>query len=224
MTVSVYFEEREMDQIKNLVFDLGDVLIQFRWRDFLRNLGVKEEDVERVGAEMFDDPKHLWHEFDLGNLSAQQAAKELGEEYPEDAEVISWFILHGEYMPLPRLRVWEMVHLLKLQGYRIYVLSNYPEELFHKHTQYADFMQDLDGRVISYEVHMGKPELPIYRELLARYQLIPQECLFFDDRKENILGARACGMYGRQVFSQEGLLEDLGKIHQGRVEEVLRTD
>ena len=39
-----------MDQIKNLVFDLGDVLIQFRWRDFLRNLGVKEEDVERVGA------------------------------------------------------------------------------------------------------------------------------------------------------------------------------
>ena len=50
MTVSVYFEEREMDQIKNLVFDLGDVLIQFRWRDFLRNLGVKEEDVERVGA------------------------------------------------------------------------------------------------------------------------------------------------------------------------------
>ena len=173
---------------------------------------------------MFDDPKHLWHEFDLGNLSAQQAAKELGEEYPEDAEVISWFILHGEYMPLPRLRVWEMVHLLKLQGYRIYVLSNYPEELFHKHTQYADFMQDLDGRVISYEVHMGKPELPIYRELLGRYQLIPQECLFFDDRKENILGARACGMYGRQVFSQEGLLEDLEKIHQGRVEEVLRTD
>ena len=54
-----------MDQIKNLVFDLGDVLIQFRWRDFLRNLGVKEEDVERVGAEMCDDPKHLWHEFDL---------------------------------------------------------------------------------------------------------------------------------------------------------------
>lgn len=71
---------------------------------------------------------------------------------------------------------------------------------------------------------MGKPELPIYRELLGRYQLIPEECLFFDDRKENILGARACGMYGRQVFSQEGLLEDLEKIRQGRVEEVLRAD
>ena len=68
-----------MNQIKNLVFDLGDVLLQFRWRDFLRNLGVKEEDVDRVGAEMFDDPQHLWHEFDLGNLSAQQAAEELGK-------------------------------------------------------------------------------------------------------------------------------------------------
>ena len=207
--------------IKNLIFDLGDVLIQYRWRDLLRDFGVKPEDVDRIGAEMFDDPRHLWHEFDLGNKDGQQVAKELGEEYQEDAKVIADFIRHGEFMHVPRLRVWELIHVLKQQGYRIYLLSNYPEELFRKHTQYADFMDDLDGRVVSYEIHESKPEPPIYQELLKRYHLNPEECLFFDDRRENILGAQTCGIHGKQFFSQESLLEDLERIRQGRVEEIL---
>ena len=212
------------NNIRNLVFDLGDVLIQYRWRDFLQALGVKPEDVDRIGAEMFDDPKQLWHGFDLGNKDGQQVAGELGEEYPEDAKVIADFVGHGEYMHLPRIRVWELVHILKQQGYGIYLLSNYPEELFYKHTQYADFMKDLDGRVVSFEIHEGKPEPPIYQELLRRYHLNPAECLFFDDRRENILGAQACGIHGKQVFSQESLLEDLEKIRQGRIEEILQEE
>lgn len=213
-----------MDTIRNLVFDLGDVLIHYRWRDFLQDLGAAPQDVERIGAQMFDDPKKLWHEFDLGNVNGQQVAKELAEEYPEDAAVMAEFIRHGEYMHVPRPDVWHLIHLLKKQGYRIYLLSNYPEELFRKHTEYADFMQDLDGRVVSYEIHEGKPEPPIYRALLTKYRLKPEECLFFDDRPENVNGARACGMHAQVVHSKETLLRDLEKIRQGNIEELLESE
>ena len=52
-------------------------------------------------------------------------------------------------MPVARLALWELVHELKKQGYGVYLLSNYSEELFKKHTEYADFMNDIDGLIVS---------------------------------------------------------------------------
>ena len=205
----------ELNGIKNLVFDLGGVLIHYRWKDMLCDYGLTPEEAERVGAEMFDNPQDLWHEFDLGNFDTEAAVAAYREAFPEDGDAIEWFIRHGEYMHVPRPRVWKLVHELKDAGWPIYLLSNYPEELFLKHTEYADFMQDLDGMVVSYKVRLGKPDPAIFRCLCEKYALTPQECLFFDDREANIEGAAAIGMAGRQVFTQEGLIEDLEKILAG---------
>ena len=193
--------------IKNIIFDVGDVLIEYRWKQMLVDFGCNETDAERIGREMFDDPDRLWSTFDLGVRSDERIIEEFCKKHPEDSDAIRWFISHGEYMHVPRPSVWKRVHELKEKGYGIYLLSNYPESLFKKHTEYADFMKDIDGMMVSYMIHKGKPERDIYEALCDKYRLDRSECVFFDDRQENVSGAIQCGIKAELVTSKEGLLE-----------------
>lgn len=203
-----------MEQIKNIIFDVGDVLLSYRWKYMLMDYGLSEEEAVRIGTEMFDDPEGLWGLLDLGTVPQQEIIEHYCRKYPADEKVIRWFIGHGEYMPVARPAVWELVHKLKMHGYGVYLLSNYSEELFKKHTEYADFMNDIDGLIVSYMVHKAKPDPAIYAALCEKYELNPSECLFFDDRLENVQAAISYGMQAKRVLSKEGLVEDLEKIVQ----------
>ena len=201
-----------MKKPKNIIFDVGDVLLDYRWQQMLMDYGLDEAEAYRVGRELFDDPDGLWHEYDLGVKSQEEIIQEFEQKHPKDAEVIRWFISHGEYMHVARPAIWKLVHQLKEVGYHLYILSNYPELLFKKHTQYADFMDDMEGMVVSYMLHVGKPERVVYQTLCDRYGLNKEECLFFDDRAENVQGAIDFGMRAKRVLSAKGLAADLEEL------------
>ena len=201
-----------MKKPKNIIFDVGDVLLDYRWQQMLMDYGLDESEAYRVGRELFDDPDGLWHEYDLGVKSQEEIIQEFEQKHPKDAEVIRWFISHGEYMHVARPAIWKLVHQLKEAGYHLYILSNYPEILFKKHTQYADFMDDMEGMVVSYMLHVGKPERVVYQTLCDRYGLNKEECLFFDDRAENVQGAIDFGMRAKRVLSAKGLAVDLEEL------------
>lgn len=201
-----------MKKPKNIIFDVGDVLLDYRWQQMLMDYGLDEAEAYRVGRELFDDPDGLWHEYDLGVKSQEEIIQEFEQKHPKDAEVIRWFISHGEYMHVARPAIWKLVHQLKEVGYHLYILSNYPEILFKKHTQYADFMDDMEGMVVSYMLHVGKPERVVYQTLCDRYGLNKEECLFFDDRAENVQGAIDFGMRAKRVLSAKELAADLEEL------------
>ena len=201
-----------MKKPKNIIFDVGDVLLDYRWQQMLMDYGLDEAEAYRVGRELFDDPDGLWHEYDLAVKSQEEIIQEFEQKHPKDAEVIRWFISHGEYMHVARPAIWKLVHQLKEAGYHLYILSNYPELLFKKHTQYADFMDDMEGMVVSYMLHVGKPERIVYQTLCDRYGLNKEECLFFDDRAENVQGAIDFGMRAKRVLSAKGLAVDLEEL------------
>ena len=201
-----------MKKPKNIIFDVGDVLLDYRWQQMLMDYGLDESEAYRVGRELFDDPDGLWHEYDLGVKSQEEIIQEFEQKHPKDAEVIRWFISHGEYMHVARPAIWKLVHQLKEAGYHLYILSNYPEILFKKHTQYADFMDDMEGMVVSYMLHVGKPERVVYQTLCDRYGLNKEECLFFDDRAENVQGAIDFGMRAKRVLSAKELAADLEEL------------
>lgn len=209
--------------IKNLIFDVGGVLLSYRWKDMMMDYGLSESEAVRVCRQMFDDADGLWSQFDLGLMSDEEILAEYCRKYPADAEAIRWFVRHGEYMHKARPAVWKLVHKCKEAGYHIYLLSNYSESLFRKHTQYADFLEDLDGMLVSYMINKIKPDRAIYEAICRKYDLAPAECLFFDDRLENVQAARAYGMSSLQVFSAEGLAADLARGLQEGFSSILRT-
>lgn len=208
----MYIRKGYKDMIKNLIFDVGGVLFDYRWKEMFMDYGLDEDNAIRVGTQMFNDPDRTWDIFDLGIKSDEEIADIFCKKYPGDEDVIRWFIRHGEYMQVPRPKVWKKVNELKQKGYKIYILSNYPESLFKKHTEYADFMDDIDGLMVSYMIHKAKPAEDIYKALCDKYGLDRSESIFFDDRSENVEGAVKFGMKSVKILSEQVLLDELDRF------------
>jgi len=194
----------------NIIFDLGDVLLDYRWKEMLMDYGFSENEAIRLGRQLFDN--ELWSKFDEGIYSEEEIVKAYVELYPQDKDAIEFFIYHSEYMHKPRIKVWRKLEELKKAGYKLYLLSNYPENMFKKHTQYADFMPFLDGVLVSYQVNLLKPDLAIYKALIEKYELNPIRSIFFDDRQKNVEGARAAGLASERVLSEDALIQMLDKF------------
>ncbi len=192
---------------KNIVFDIGNVLIEYRWRDMLRDYGMAEERIEHFAKNVFMDP--LWEEFDLGNMPFEHIISAYIKKYPDWEKDIDWFLHHTELMHVIRHNVGGLLRKLKEAGYNLYLLSNYNRVLLENHTKGAEFKAHVDGGVISYEVHVIKPDPAIYQHLFKKYNLKPEECLFFDDRQVNVDGAKACGMDAVLISSEKQLIGEL---------------
>ncbi len=195
---------------KNLVLDIGNVLMSYRWKDMFMDFGLSEEDALRVGGLCFDDP--LWNEMDRGRILEREVMEIMCSRYPGDAEAFRHFFTHAELMVVERPRVWEMVRNLKDAGFAVYLLSNYSENFFYKQIWATGLLPYVDGAVISYQVHCLKPEKEIYRILFDRYHLDRRESIFFDDRAENVEAARSLGMDSCLVTDEEGLLQWLSEL------------
>ncbi|MBR2258013.1 MAG: HAD family phosphatase [Blautia sp.] len=200
---------------KNIIFDVGNVLIGFRWEDMLmKDHGMSEEAALSFGNMIFSDP--LWKEFDLAVIPYEEVIERYVKNYPDYEADIRWFFSHTELMSVPRPRVWEKVGRLKQAGYAVYLLSNYSRQMLGTHTGGAAFHDYLDGGVISYQVHVIKPDEQIYRKLLEKYGLSARESIFFDDRSDNVEAALALGMGGIVVTDEQQLIKELERLIRQR--------
>ncbi len=203
---------RKGGRMKNIIFDVGSVLIGYRWLDMCLDKGIAEERAKQIGKAFFQSP--LWPDYDAGLVTTKELTEDIVKKVPELEEDIRWFIGNAQLMTVKRPEIWELIRKLKEKGYGIYLLSNYSEELFTIHTKGLPFLEMADGGVISYQIHEIKPNPPIYLHLLEKYGLKAEECLFFDDREENTEAARKLGFGAVTVEngSEELLKAELEKL------------
>ena len=179
--------------IKNIIFDIGMVLVDFRYRDYCRDLGMSEETIEKVAKAMPESDE--WTNLDKGILTQAECISMFKSLHPEISKEIDLFWSNIEEIvhPFPQSAVW--LSDLKSRGYNVYLLTNYPEEMFSLHckTQF-DFLGFVDGMVVSSHYKLVKPDARIYQTLLSKYNLSADECVFLDDRKANTESAEALGI------------------------------
>lgn len=197
--------------IKNIIFDIGGVLLEYRWMDMLcEDHGMDKERACGFGNRMFND--QLWVQMDLGTITLKDAIKQYCDKYPDYADDIKWFLNNAEKMRINRTSIWDKMLLLKNKGYKIYVLSNYSKDLLDIHTGDSYFWKYVDGSVVSYQIHEIKPHKQIYQYLLNKYSLIASESLFFDDREENTAGAVENGLKAITVTSEGQLAKEIDRL------------
>ena len=175
--------------MKNIVFDLGGVLFA---RDKRK---CDPELLEFFGFLRAPQMPRFWEEYDRGTNTLEEVTETLvemtGRPYARCAEVLQQAIDLQE--PIPATEA--LVRDLKAAGYRLYVLSNMARE-FIAHLRRFPVYGLFDGEVISCEEQTVKPEPRIYRILLDRYGLAPEETLFIDDRPANLEAAARFGIHG----------------------------
>ena len=196
--------------IKNVVFDIGNVLVTFEWERLAREIGFTDKDLQVLAEKVIGD---RWDEFDRGVMSEDEALKYVQEAIPglEEKFATLWHRIDEAIHVYPYVNEW--MRELKSEGYKIYLLSNFPKRLFEKEAnQKFDFIRYTDGKVISSFVKLIKPDRAIYEYLLNTYSLKAEECVFVDDRPKNVEAAGALGMKGIIFEGYEKGSESLKKL------------
>lgn len=187
-------KERISGMIKNIIFDVGNVLLGFDPERYLEQRGYTENEKQILRKNMFGHP--LWLDADRGVIEGDELREGFALNDPEHRELILDAYDNVEQT------IWEFDYTeqwtrsLKERGYHLYILSNYGKDLHERTKHMMSFLPYMDGVVFSYECHLLKPEREMYEFICNKYSLDPSECVFMDDRKENIDAAGAFGIYG----------------------------
>lgn len=181
-----------MIQIRNVVLDMGNVLLDYNPDVCLKLFVDSEEDRQRIRRELFEGPE--WVQGDLGEILDAERFAGVSRRVPERLHrelkqcVEQWDVC---MVPLPGAR--EFCKYAREKGYRLFVLSNASDAFYRYFPNFAP-LDYFDGIVVSSDIHILKPDLRIYRYLLEQYELMPEECFFIDDREDNVEGAKKAGM------------------------------
>ena len=124
--------------MKNIVFDVGMVLIDFHWKTTMQKLGIPDDAIEVLGRNMINHP--LWNHFDLDDIPEEELIARFKELSPAYSSYIDLFMnnLDDVVDMFPGTDTW--LKSLKDRGYNIYLLSNYPRRLFALHTPRFHFL------------------------------------------------------------------------------------
>lgn len=194
--------------MNTIIFDVGNVLVNYDWQSYLRTFNYPEKIYERIADAVFRNED--WLEGDRGIVSTEEWLKlfienEPGLE-PQIREVFAGF--EGTIVPLSYTEEW--IAYFRSLGCRLYYLSNYSQELYLRSRDKLRFLDTFDGGIFSYQVKCIKPDEKIYRILMERYSIRPGDATFYDDRPENVEAAARLGMNGI-VFHQDIPLQMMKK-------------
>ena len=183
--------------IKNIIFDMGGVLIDYNPEKTLYGMFDKET-ADLLLRVIFRNP--LWSDKDRGIILPAEIMEKVRGEIPAEIfeQVSSMVDNFYPYMP-PFERMESFVRELKEKGFGIYLLSNASYD-FHERREGIPALSMFDGVIISADHKLLKPEKEIYETLYKKFSLIPEECYFIDDVQANIDGAKATGMDGHCYY------------------------
>lgn len=178
--------------MKNIVFDLGGVVIDWAPRRILNEYpGDKELPAALFQRDFFEN---YWSEFDRGILTEERLVDEMVSYAGKSREECFSFVKFVKHSLVDIPQTVELIKTLSAEGYGLYCLSNMSVE-FYEYLKVRDVFNYFDGQIISAHEHLIKPEEGIYRLLLDRYGLKPEDCLFIDDLEPNIRAAAALGIH-----------------------------
>ena len=193
--------------IRTIIFDIGNVLTVFGWKNFLKSFGFDAETEEKVAKATMDNP--FWNEFDRGMLNEEEMLAGFIRNDPSVEKEIRQIYenLHGILTKADYAIPW--IKELKAKGYQVLVLSNFSSKVARENPDALEFLEYVDGGILSYQDGVIKPDPAIYRLLLDRYGLKPEECVFLDDIQKNLDAAKAFGIHTILFRSMEQAREEL---------------
>lgn len=195
--------------MKNIIFDIGNVLLSFHPEEFLSQYYDKKTMEDLMTIIFCSDD---WIQLDLGHMTITKVAEKLAYEYPHYQDEITFVLENWTKMMLPIEKNIDIVYQLKEKGYSLYILSNFHKEAIEEMFQKYHFFGLFDGKVISAYEHIIKPSYKIYQLLLDRYHLNAHESLFIDDSLANVFIGQDIGINGIQFKFDTDLKKELKNI------------
>lgn len=196
--------------IKNIIFDIGDVLVKSNYHEFFLGKGYDEKTVAQLEKATFFSP--AWKELDRGVWDFDEIIDAFVKNAPQLEKPLKTVFddMNGFVKIYPYTIDW--IRDLKSKGLKIYCLSNISDKICHDCAKDMEFLKFTDGNILSYKEKLIKPNSAIFRLLLDRYNLIANDCIFIDDIAENITSAEKLGIKGIVFKNQQQVINEIETI------------
>ncbi|CAG9296937.1 HAD family hydrolase [Celerinatantimonas diazotrophica] len=195
--------------IKNVIFDIGNVMVRWSPEEIIRLTFGENADIALIRSEVFQN--EVWMNYNLGNMTQKQVSASLIQQFGFSSDQMDCFFY---YLMTTQIQIFgqqQLLQRIKDAGFGVYALTDNVIDIVNYLKEQYDFWALFDGEVVSDDVHLLKPQPEIYHHLLDTYQLKAQECVFTDDMSRNIRGCEAVGMHGI-VFENSAQLE--ARLHE----------
>jgi len=178
--------------IRNVVLDMGNVLLDFNPEVIINKACSSDEEKEIIRKELFNGPE--WLMGDKGEIKDKDRFDPVSKRIPERYHgALRDCVNNWSVCMTPLKGAGEFCRRLRSEGYGVYILSN-ASDLFYEYFPRFMPLDFFDGVFVSSDYLMLKPDVEIYRTFLQRYKLQGADCLFIDDRADNVSGALKAGM------------------------------
>lgn len=191
--------------IRNIVFDIGGVLMRFDTRALTAAFAADEADARLLYREFFEGTD--WIGVDRCG-DEREALARIQSRLPERLrQGAAQLMAQWDRFLDPIGEMNALGEELADKGYALYILSNVSPRV-HTFRERIPLWPRVRGAVISSEERLLKPDPAIYRRLYERFRLVPEECVFIDDSNANIEAARWTGMHGCLYRGEIGPVRD----------------
>lgn len=198
--------------IKNIIFDLGNVILKDTPSVVLENLKISDEIYKIIKCKFFDN----WNKLDLGKETLKEHLDNCGIDFTIDDEIREVLLNYYKYRPFNN-EVIELMNNLKSNMYNIFILSNNNKEAYNYLVKLLIF-EAVDGWIVSCDYNIIKPDKKIYIKLFENFNIKPEESFFIDDKAENIKVAEQLGMKGFVLdWKNQGIYELVGSLKENDI-------
>jgi putative hydrolase of the HAD superfamily len=195
--------------IRNIVFDLGNVLISFRPSEYLEKNNYPLVKRQIILSDVFWSKE--WLLLDNGDLTPGEAIDSIAEKSSLTKQEIALIFNKRTDIMFSLDDTIKILPGLKEEGYMLYYLSNFPADIFDEVKRSYPFFKYFDGGIISADVRFSKPDPGIFNVFFEKYNLRADECFYIDDIEENVIAAVSFGMKG---FFTSGSTDVSKELHQ----------
>jgi len=193
--------------VKNIIFDIGNVLLNYKPEEYLKLKIIESDKILEVHKEMFESKE--WLMLDRGMITEEEAKDIIIKRSSENGHLIKIAFENWYELFTPIEDSVNILNELKNADYKVYFLSNFHLSAFENVIKRYNFFKIFDGGVVSYKEQQLKPEEGLYNRLLEKYQIKPEESIFIDDTKANIEVAKKLNFNTIPFKSSKDLREKL---------------
>jgi 2-haloacid dehalogenase len=191
------------------LFDLGGVFFDWDPNHFFINVFKESKEREYFLNEICNDS---WNIQQDAGRSINEAELELIPKFPKyESQIKMYYANHRKMIKGVFQESITILNFLKNNNYECYVLSNWSAETFEGMIEDYPFLKDFDGLLISGEDKLIKPDLAIYQLAIKRFNLVPQDCVFVDDKLENVQAAKKLNFNIIHLINSETIETDIKK-------------
>lgn len=176
----------------NLIFDIGGIIIDDSQVPRQKFTGLSDDMFREFDQDIYHNPK--WVEVNLGHVPYQEYFYEMAQKFPKWRDICVRIAEPASSQYIVPILSKNLDYILKIKNsdkYKVYLLSNIADATYY---YLYDVIKQFDGGAYSFIEHLRKPDQKFYQILLGRYNLLPEDCLFFDDRQINLDAAAELGI------------------------------